>query len=245
MLNKEKFYNQPYVSFEKKYNNFVPKNVFQTWYTKDLPTKMKESVELLKKQNPEFIHHLYDDNDCREFIKTHFRPDVLRAYDSLIPGAYKADLWRLCILFIKGGIYLDIKVGCINGFKLIELTNRNHFVKERSNRGIFNCVMVSQKGNFFLFKAIRQIVENVKYKFYGKSPLSPTGPEMLGMLMNRTKMKLNIDMTHYEKGGFVVYKNRFVLSTLYPEYFNERETLYNKINTQRYDKLWKSKNIYR
>ena len=123
-------YNQPYTFFKKDYKSIIPLNIYQTCATKDLTQKMRERLELLKHQNPRFNHHLFDDNDCREFIKTHFKPDVLYAYDMLIPGAYKADLWRLCILFIKGGIYMDIKLCCINGFKLIELTEEEHFVKD-------------------------------------------------------------------------------------------------------------------
>ena len=73
-------YNQPYTFFKKDYKSIIPLNIYQTWATKDLPQKMRERVELLKHQNPRFNHHLFDDNDCREFIKTHFKPDVLYAY---------------------------------------------------------------------------------------------------------------------------------------------------------------------
>ena len=45
---------------------------------------------------------------CREFIKVNFNPLVLKAYDTLIPTAYKADLFRLCVLYINGGIYGDL-----------------------------------------------------------------------------------------------------------------------------------------
>jgi mannosyltransferase OCH1-like enzyme len=104
---------------------------------------------LLKRQHPQFIHHLFDDNDCREFIKKFFKPNVLHAYDKLIPGAYKADLFRLCILFIKGGIYMDIKLACVNDFSLIELINDNHFVLDRPAyiNGIYNALIVSKKHN--------------------------------------------------------------------------------------------------
>jgi len=118
-INDINIYNRPYTFFKPDYNPIIPLAIYQTWSTKDLPPKMRERIELLKSQHPRFTHHLYDDNDCREFIKTHFKPDVLWAYDSLVPGAYKADLWRLCILFINGGIYVDIKMCCVNGFKLI------------------------------------------------------------------------------------------------------------------------------
>merc|ERR1719476_8124 len=35
---------------------------------------------------------------------------TLEAYKSLRPAAYKADLWRLCVLWMHGGIYLDQKM---------------------------------------------------------------------------------------------------------------------------------------
>ena len=35
----------------------IPLNLFQTWETLDLPPKMKENIEILKKQNPEFKYH--------------------------------------------------------------------------------------------------------------------------------------------------------------------------------------------
>ncbi len=47
----------------------VPLDIYQTWHTKDLPPKMKECVDKLKQDNPEFTHHLYDDAMCRQFIK--------------------------------------------------------------------------------------------------------------------------------------------------------------------------------
>jgi len=92
---------------------------------------MQENLNKFKKDNPEFEHHLYDESMCRAFIKTHFDKNVLNAFDGLKPLAYKADLWRYCVLYINGGIYLDIKFKCENGFKLIELTDKEYFVLEK------------------------------------------------------------------------------------------------------------------
>lgn len=243
---KHKIYNQPYTFFKPCYNSIIPLKIYQTWYTKDLPPKMKERVEILKSQNPRFEHHLFDDNDCREFIKDNFDIAVLNAYDTLIPGAYKADLWRLCVLYINGGIYMDIKLKCINGFKLIELTESEHYVKDRHlPLTIYNALMVCQKNNPFLWKAIYKIVFNVQNKFYGEDPLHPTGPLMLGKIILNNRLKLNIDLNHYEKGGYLIYKNRFVISTEYPEYNNERTNTYNSIKTKRYDVMWNEKKIYK
>ena len=236
--------NIPY-PIKNKYNVIIPTNIFQTWCSKKLPPLMAHSIIKLKLSNPEFKYYLFDDNDCRAFIRKYFRPDVLYAYDHLIPGAYKADLWRYCVLFIKGGIYLDIKFSCINGFKLIALTEQEHFVKDRPAKCVYNALMACKKGNILLLMAIRQIVANVKNKFYGKTPLSPTGPEMMGILILKNKLRVNIDMRHYDGGGYIIYKNRFIISTEYPDYNNERTLQYNKNNTQRYNKLWEKRNIYK
>jgi len=244
--NKIKIYSKPYTFFKPYYNSIIPLNIFQTWSTKDLPPKMKERVETLKQQNPRFTHYLFDDNDCREFIKNNFDHEILNAYDSLIPGAYKADLWRLCVLYIHGGIYMDIKLTCINGFKLIELTEKNHYVKDRlPPLSIYNALLVCQKNSPFLIKAINEIVKNVKRRFYGNSALDPTGPCLLGKIVLRHKLFNKVDLFHYEDGGFIIYKNRFIISTEYPEYNAERSQTYANLNTKRYDQLWNERAIYK
>jgi mannosyltransferase OCH1-like enzyme len=242
----KKIYDRPYRFIKRYYNSVVPLKIYQTWTTKDLPPKMRERVELLKSQNPKFEHHLFDDNDCREFIKLHFRPDVLNAYDKLIPGAYKADLWRYCVLFINGGIYMDIKFVCTNGFKLIELTENEHFVKDRIKPlSIYNSLMVCKAKNNFLFRGIRTIVENVNDSFYGSSPLDPTGPILLGKIILKNGLKLNIDMKHHDEGGYIIYKNRFAISCAYDEYFNERHHMFTSSNLKHYSELWNERNIYK
>jgi mannosyltransferase OCH1-like enzyme len=242
---KEIFYRTPFILSKQHYNNIIPLKVYQTWYTKNLPEKMKERNDLLKNQNPAFSFELYDDNDCRNFIQDNFSSDVLFAFDNLIPGAYKADLWRLCILYINGGIYIDIKLACENGFKLIELTENEHLVKDRINPlSIYNTIMVCKRGNQLLWDGIQEIVKNVKNKYYGSNPLEPTGPLMLGKLILKNKYPVNIDMEHYKKGGHIIYKNRFVLSTNYDEYNNDKNTLYKKNNIKHYHYMWHEKNIY-
>ena len=99
--------------------------------------------------------------------------------------------------------------------------------------------------NEILLKAINKVVDNVKNRFYGTNCLHPTGPIMLGNLILNNRLKVNIDMTHYENGGFIIFKNRFVISTEYPEYNSERTNTYNSINTKRYDSLWFEKKIYK
>ena len=79
-----------------------------------LPPKMYECVRnnlILNQVGEDCIHYLFNDSDCRAFILKEYPPDVLIAYDRLIPTAFKADLWRYCVLYKYGGVYLDVKYG--------------------------------------------------------------------------------------------------------------------------------------
>ena len=83
-----------------------------------LPPKMYECVSnnlRLNRVGVDCIHYLFNDADCRAFIAREFPDDVLYAYDRLIPTAFKADLWRYCVLYKYGGVYLDIKWGFLGG----------------------------------------------------------------------------------------------------------------------------------
>jgi mannosyltransferase OCH1-like enzyme len=239
----------PKIDFELKetYNSIIPLNIFQTWRTKDIPNEFQNNINNIKNDNPEFLHFLYDDNDCRDFIKDNFKPDVLYAFDSLIPGAYKADLWRYCILFIKGGIYLDMRYKCINNFKFIALTEKEHFALDRNGNwmkgkhGIYNAIMVCKPKNYFLYKCIRQIVYNVKNKIYSINPLYPTGPGLLWLIheTDRNLIKNNIDIFHSQDGNYLIFNNRLILRSM-----ENYDSLRHR-DTEYYAVSWNNKNVYK
>ena len=229
---------------KRYYKNIIPLNIFQTWHTKNLPEKMQQSVNYIKESSPAFKHHLYDDNDCRDFIEKNYRQEVLWAFDSLIPGAYKADLWRYCILYKLGGIYLDIKYKPINNFKFINLTEKEHWVLDIDGTSIYNALMACLPGNVILIKAINQIVENVKNKFYGSSCLQPTGPGLLSNYFTPTD-KANFDMWHDYYVNFdnrLIYFNNFIVFKCYKNYLSEF-ALNQKVT--HYGALWSAKQIYK
>jgi len=229
---------------KQNYQPIIPLNIFQTWHTKNLPPLMNEAIHSIKLNNPRFHYSLYDDNDCREFIKNNFDSNVLNAYDTLIPGAYKADLWRYCVLYILGGIYLDIKYIAVNNFKFINLTEREHFVLDADKHGIYNALIVALPGNNLLLRAIHQIVHNVKYRFYGDNNLSPTGPKLLFNLLSPQDKK-NITMRHDYYGNlnnrYIFYNNHIIFKS-YNGYIDEHN---NNKKVEYYGTLWNQRNIYR
>ena len=229
---------------KSNYNNIIPLNIFQTWHSKNLPPIMAKNVEFIKQSNPVFNYTLFDDADCREFIKHNFKVEVLNAFDTLIPGAYRADLWRYCVLYINGGIYLDIKYMPINGFKFISLTEKEHWVLDIDNNGIYNALIVAKPGNDILLQAINNIVSNVKNRYYGNSGLEPTGPLLLSKLFS-SQQKQALDMKHAFyisfQYRFILFNNYYVFKS-YNEYLDEHA---HNQKVQHYSILWSQHNIYK
>jgi mannosyltransferase OCH1-like enzyme len=86
----------------------IPKIIWQTHKTKNLPKSSSNAIKRLKKNNPDFEYKFFDNDDCYNYIKNNFNDDVLRAYNKIYPGAGKADIWRLAVILREGGIYIDV-----------------------------------------------------------------------------------------------------------------------------------------
>ena len=48
-----------------KIDNNIPKNIYQTYKNKNVPEIVKQRWTTL---NPDYKYHLYDDNDCYNFL---------------------------------------------------------------------------------------------------------------------------------------------------------------------------------
>lgn len=211
---------------------------------------MRECVNKLKHDNPEFIHNIYNDKTCRAFIKNNYNHRVLNAYDSLKPFAFKADLWRYCILYKYGGIYLDIKYKCEPGFKLYQLINNETYIKEYWNgvyldNAIYNGFIVSKPNNPKLKNIIDQICIHVETKYYDNLSSGQTGPYLFSRYFT-DKEKNDIKYAYYEnkdRRGFIknIETGNIILS-FYPEYRDEQH----KYSKHKYwQDLWKNKDIYK
>jgi len=218
--------------------NTIPKVIYQTWHTKNLPPDMAGAVEQLKLANPGYKHELYDDDDCRELIKQNFPPQVLYAYDALTPGAFKADLWRYCVLYLRGGIYMDIKFVPVDWFSFDSIISEEQFCYDdpdsqpKKGISVYNAVIVCLPGNEAMKQCIKQIYINVLTKTYGERDLAVTGPHILGKYINKSKCTL-------ENNIGVISKDNIEILMPYPTYRNEQNS-----TTTHYSAYWSKKNVY-
>ena len=169
--------------------NFVPRNLFQIWHTKDLPPLLKELGERIRKENPEFNHVVYDVADCEKCILDNFGERHLRAYQKLIPLAYKSDFWRYCVLYVHGGIYLDISFEPINDFHFSQIIHKEHFSSEvrlhpygnsDPDKGVSIGFMVVRPKNERILQCLTSVLENIETENYGLGVYDITSAVVLG-----------------------------------------------------------------
>ena len=198
--------------------------------------------------NPEYKYEFFDDSDCREFIKTNFEIDVLDSFDLLNPGAYKADLFRLCYIYINGGCYVDNKYILRIPFRnLITKDLNNIYCKDRGPDLMFNSIIFSVKKTNCIKKCIDDIVSNVKNNYYGKCPLFPTGPGLLNkhalneniLLLHSVNGKRSIEDKNYLDSRIIIKdNNKIFINTFYKGYYNNAHDLVS------YTRLYNKREVY-
>ncbi len=226
--------------------NIIPKYVFQTLKEKKMYPDMKTNALKLREQNKDFTFYLYDDDMCREFIKKYFNVQVLHAFDTLIPGPFKADLWRYCILYVYGGVYMDIKLNCINGFRLNNILHEECYPRDIPHRqkGIWQGFLISKPKNELFNKCIQVICMHVKFKFYGSTFLSVTGPHLMYNIMSKYNKRFYYDISKMKLIRkdfklYLYYNNKPVLN-FYKTWDDDKKKM-----GVRYSVLWRQRKIYK
>jgi len=170
-------------------NNTIPK----------LPDYIKFCQSQIKKLYPNCKYHLYDGKELEFIIKNNFPKEVLLSYHSLKPYAYKADLARYCLLYLYGGLYIDISLLCLQPLSLEE-TNFFAFrdLPEFSDPwwSVNNAIIYSKPNSTIMKTAIDLIVQHCKTKFYGVSAIDIGGPTVLGKAIMRSQENFNKVMTN-------------------------------------------------
>ena len=210
------------------YYKKVPDIVFKRW----------------KELNPNYNIDFSLDNDCIDFLRENFNDYVADLFLGIPKGMYKADLWRYCVLYKMGGIYLDIKYIPVNNFKFINLLDREYWVTDVDGNGIYNAFMICKAGNPILLNAINKIVENVQNKYYGTSFLEPTGPLLLSKYFTNEEKKKS-PIKHFLNG--INDFNKFILFNNHPilQCFGGYHVEQNKYKIKKhYSELWNERNIY-
>lgn len=164
--------------------NIIPNYIIQTNEKAGMPEEMAKATNTLLKDNPEYGYLYFTDAAARKFIEIHFNDRVLKAYDDIVPGAFKADLFRYCVLYQIGGVYIDTGMVSLGPFA-IEPDDEFISPEDNGTGRIYNAFIASRPGHPILKEAIDLIVDNVEHRRYTNGALNITGPGLLARAYER------------------------------------------------------------
>lgn len=147
-----------------------------------VPARFREQVRKVRAANPGFRFFLMDNDYCRTHL---LDEEQRRAFDALVPQAYKSDMCRYAFLARNRGVYYDIKFEPVPGGKSItEIYESGHpdgsLSREKVEGVILNGFMVSKSEEDPLFhRALDTVVAAVSARDYGRDPADITGPRAL------------------------------------------------------------------
>lgn len=168
----------------------IPKTIHQTFEYKNLSSDLQSIVNEWSIENPLFFYKMYDKTEREEFIKENFLPEVYDAYKRIKPGAFKADLWRYCILYKFGGFYADVDTLCFGNLEEfiqkdvdfvapIDLFDPNLGTYNVAN-GFIGCI----PNHPIMMSCIKRIVKWVELEEFPKYNLDFSGPGCMGKAIN-------------------------------------------------------------
>lgn len=162
-------------------NQEIPLVFHQTFNSAEVPHYLWQSLERTRAAAPEYTHYYYDEIARRQFIADHYEPRILQAYDMILHKSWACDLFKYCILYREGGIYMDISMEPmfpIHALVKPETTFISAVDVDRIGltAGFVGCT----SGHPVMKHAIQLCCERVERRMYGHSSLWPTGPRCLG-----------------------------------------------------------------
>lgn len=152
-----------YKNIINKDDKNIPKKIFQTYKsTKNIPKIVFDNI---KKYTTSYEYNFYNDQDCEDFLEKYFIPDVLKKFKIMKNGAHKADLFRYCVLYLYGGIYIDIKTELIKSIDNIFNKNCDFYtVISKNPRSIYQGILASYPFNDIFKRSINFILDSENSK---------------------------------------------------------------------------------
>ena len=220
----------------------IPKIICQTMDTDVLGEIHIRTVHNLKCKNPEYKYSFYDAVARRNFIKSNFDDVVLETYDGFVSGAFKADIFRYCWLYLNGGFYVDCKMINRKPFRQFITKEQEHFIcNDRIPNAYQNCVIGVKPKDTNILKCIYNVYQDLKNKINKRvsfGSLYHTGPYLFYTCMKEYKssaiFKSPFDNKHYKESLIVsstdtdTYDNTVLFNVWFKGYYNKYKSIHKK-----------------
>lgn len=171
----------------------IPKQIVLFWHEKTPPVEVQKSIEQIRQCHSDYQVELFNEQSAGEFVQQYYGEDLYHLYERrCVHPSMKSDLFRMCYLAQKGGIYVDVDIDC------------HHCLEEIFNTYIFDCFLLFSKGqpccidndfiacqsrNPVILAIIDKIKENLTAERSFSSVWECTGPGAVSMVILELLMK--------------------------------------------------------
>lgn len=177
----------------------IEKNIFQSWYTKELHPLVQKKIDSFKHLNSEYHYHLYDDIDMDNFVNKHFNGEIAECYNKLNIIVAKVDFWRYLVLYKYGGIYLDMDSSIEKSLdELINDEDQAIITAEGCPNLYVQWALIFSKNHPILKKTIELICNNVKKNSFPNDIHKMTGPTVFSKAIDETHIDLFDNKIHHK-----------------------------------------------
>ena len=172
----------------------VPAKIHQIWFDWGLPVpppKLQEHMALWRALHPAWKYTLWGTEDARTFV-SHRKPEYLAVYDGLPFDIQRCDFFRLIVLLVEGGVYLDADTQPHKPLDPLRIYGLTLALTQNNRRKISNFMFMAAPQNPFIAALIDEIMSTYPIKRRGLSWISrayyvleSTGPCMLQRVARR------------------------------------------------------------
>jgi mannosyltransferase OCH1-like enzyme len=167
----------------------IPRIVWLTNYTNQVTLSIYVGYLFNRLMAPTFEFRFCDDDDCAEFIKTHFPAEVYDSYARLQIGAAKADFWRILTLLQHGGVYMDIDAALLWPPELFLHAGQTELFICPKDGKLTNYFLATAPGNS-VFKAIADRIQQNIAEGSIASVFDMTGPTVVDAVASAAAVRV-------------------------------------------------------
>jgi hypothetical protein len=195
-------------------NIFIPKNIIQIYnidYYLDKKSDIYDNNAKLSliELNPEYEYKLYNDTECRLFIKNNYDDiNILIAFDMIVDYNLKSELFKYCYLYICGGCYFDNNIILLKPLKMIINKDDKIGLCSSQDNIINSSFILIEKGNEDIYKMLEHIVENIKCK---NNQIILNQIQLFHNLFNKYSVNIKV----YKNNNNIVYDNNNAIIQYY------------------------------
>lgn len=136
-------------------DSIVPAIIHQTWRNAySIPENWQQASNSCRALHSNYQYRFWSDREARRLIAKEF-PCLLETFDAYPYDIQRADVIRLVVLYVYGGIYLDLDIVCL---KSLDQLRTFPFVLPRTRPiGLSNDFIVAQAKHPFLLQVLNDL----------------------------------------------------------------------------------------